>query len=53
MKQNYTILKREVAAGIWTLLLLGVCFLRGVPEDVVGEIGEEEKDNMGIGLAVR
>jgi hypothetical protein len=24
-------------------LLLGICFLRGVPEDVVGEIGEGEK----------
>jgi hypothetical protein len=23
--------------------LLGICFLRGVPEDVVGEIGEGEK----------
>jgi hypothetical protein len=37
-----------VVVGIARNLLL-----RGVPEDVVVEIGEGEKDNMGIGLAVR
>jgi hypothetical protein len=26
-----------------SLLLLGICFLRGVPEEVVGEVGEGEK----------
>jgi hypothetical protein len=29
------------------LLLLGICFLRGVPEDVVVEIGEGEKGECG------
>ena len=28
-------------------MMLGICFLRGVPEDVVGEIGDGEKEGCG------
>jgi hypothetical protein len=35
------------------LLLLGICFLRGVPEDVVGEIGKRGKEGRKGGAGVR
>ena len=31
----------------WSFELLGICFLRGAPEDVVVEIGEGEKGGYG------